>query len=274
MKKTIIYSFIILLLGMMSCSPIDNKEELTGSITADLIDATVNVEQILGKNVNKVTFECHSSINCQWTNGVKTVTGACGEMVMFAIGEQKVTLTGRCGDGSIITKEFPVTVDEMHYPVEPEYGYLCGDGEKTWVWDDELEAPLGNGGYLVHTLPEWWKITFNDMEQQCIDNKIPVEEGRNGSMTFVLNGMKLIKSGGSEGTFTFDMEKRVQINGEDWIIGKLYTKDVEVLMGALSPTTEYDIYIINDEKLYLGYAAPGTGQWGGCFFWCFRAKNS
>lgn len=273
MKKTILYSLMVFLLAITACTPIDDKDDMTGNLTADQIDATVNIEQIAGKNVNKVTFECHSPINCQWTNGVTTVTGACGEMPMFTTGAQTITLTGRCGDGSTITKEFPVTVDEMYYSVAPEYGYLCGDGEKSWVWDDDLNAPLGNGGYLVHTAPEWWKISFNDMEQQCIDNKIPVEEGRNGSMTFTLNGMKLTKSGGSEGTFTFDMQKRVQLNGADWTIGKLYTKNVEVLMGALSPTTEYDIYILNDEKLYVGYAAPGTGQWGGCFYWCFKAKK-
>ena len=95
----ILYAFAFFLVTLSACQPLDNREEMTGNISVEDIQATVRVEQINGKNVNKVFFECSSPISCQWSNGVETHATSSGEMLMFLTGEQTVTLTGLCGDG-------------------------------------------------------------------------------------------------------------------------------------------------------------------------------
>lgn len=271
MKKTIILSLLAVVMAFVACSPINDKDEMGGSITADQIIANVIVEKINGKNVNKVMFECNSPINCQWTNGVTTVAGSIGEMQMLLLGDQIITLTGLCGDGSIITKEFPITIEDIYYDVAPEYELLCGTGEKVWVWDDTVPHPTGNGGYLIHTAPAWWAIDLNGIDEQAQSNNIPLE-GRNGTMTLTLSGMKLTKSGGDEGKFSFDMSKTTVTSDGTWAIGKLYTNNVEVLLGFMHSTNEYDILKLDENTLHLASPDPGAGMWGGCWYWCFKAQ--
>lgn len=104
MKKIMIFSLLVASLSFAACDPIEDREEMTGSITVDQIQATVTVEQIDGQNVNKVFFECKSPISCQWTNGVDTKAGASGEMFLLLSGENTITLKGLCADGSIVEK--------------------------------------------------------------------------------------------------------------------------------------------------------------------------
>ena len=63
MKKIMIFSLLVASLSFAACDPIEDREEMTGSITVDQIQATVTVEQIDGQNVNKVFFECKSPIS-------------------------------------------------------------------------------------------------------------------------------------------------------------------------------------------------------------------
>lgn len=276
MKKIMIFSLLVASLLFAACDPIEDREKMTGSITADQIQATVTVEQIDGQNVNKVSFKCSSPISCQWSNGILTKAGSEGDMLMFIVGTQTVTLTGVCGDGSIVTKEFQVTVDKMHYDVDPVYGYLCGDGEKTWTWDDEVGGPWGNGSYLDNTTPGWWVLKLDELEGQA-SGKGYAGEGAGATMTFVLNGLKLQKSSGKEGTFSFDMSKQtLNGGGEVWACGKLYTSGAGILLPVIindeTSTGTFDILQVNDDKLYL--AAPRastTGAGGEATFWCFKA---
>lgn len=278
MKKIMIFSLLVAVISLIACDPIEDRDKMTGSITADQIQATVKVEQVNGKNVNKVTFECTSPINCQWTNGVLTKAGISGEMLMFVTGDQTITLTGICGDGSVIKKDFPVTVDDMYYDVAPEYGYFCGNGERTWTWDDEVSGPWGNGSYLGNTTPSWWVVSLNDVEGQA-SGKGYTGEGKGATMTFVLNGLKLLKSSGKEGTFSFDMSKQVlDSDGKVWSYGKLYTRGGGVLLPVIINDETYagtfEILQINDDKLYLAAPRAGVSSAGGeATFWCFKTVN-
>lgn len=277
MKKLMIFSLLVTVISLVACDPIDDRDKMTGSITADQIQAIVKVEQINGKNVNKVTYECSSPISCQWTNGVLTKAGANGEMIMFLEGNQTVTLTGICGDGSMITKEFSVTVDDMHYDVDPEYGYLCGNGEKTWTWDDEVAGPWGNGGYLGNTTPGWWVVGMNDIEAQASKRGYP-GDGAGATMTFMLNGLKIKKSTGKEGTFTFDMSKKIKNGDEVWSCGEFYIKKDGILLPMVLNDETYantlKILRIDNDKLYLAAPRAGVSSAGGeATFWCFKAVN-
>ena len=45
---------------------------------------------------------------------------------MFALGEQTITLTGLCKDGTFITRDYTVNIEEMKYEIEPQYAYFVG----------------------------------------------------------------------------------------------------------------------------------------------------
>lgn len=277
MKKITIILSLVALCVLASCDPIEIRYEMGDSITADQIVATAVPEVINGQNVNKVILECNSPINCQWSNGILQANSNYAEMLMFVPGTQTITLTGLCADGTKITKEFTVTIDAMHYEVAPEYGYFCGTGEKKWTWDASMGTPWGNGGYLSNVTPGWWCCDMAAIEGQAVEKGYPAD-GQNGYMTFVLNGLKLQKSDGAVGNFSFDMTKTTTgADGNIWGIGKLTTKGVNVLLGVQPNQSgfpmiyEYDILQLNDDRMYLACPEPGAGAWGTCWYWCFTA---
>ena len=53
MKKIMIFSLLVASLSFAACDPIEDREEMTGSITVDQIQATVTVEQIDGHSSDK-----------------------------------------------------------------------------------------------------------------------------------------------------------------------------------------------------------------------------
>lgn len=261
----ILYAFAFFLVTLSACQPLDNREEMTGNISVEDIQATVRVEQINGKNVNKVFFECSSPISCQWSNGVETHATSSGEMLMFLTGEQTVTLTGLCGDGSVVTKDFPVTVDELYYEVAPEYAMFCGSGEKTWTWQ-ETET-MGNGS-ATSGGPDWWTLNAEDMAEQCAGKNLDAD-GKGAYMTFVLNGMKMIKTSAdgkkTEGTFMFSMQETTEPVG----IGLLNLNGTNILCGhdfndpGFAAWSEYTIISLSEDKMVLGVKehAPNKNYW-------------
>lgn len=282
--KTLLYScMVVLCLLLSACSPREDSKEMTGGITADEVVATVRAEiGENGKTVNRVILDCASPILCKWTNGVETAVGSHAELKMFALGEQTITLTGMCGDGSLITRDYTVNIEEMKYEIEPQYGYFCGNGEKTWTWDTEVGSPWGTGGYGNDGQATWWALTVDGIDSEILNNNRTdwTDEGSGATMTLVLNGMKMVKSSGREGTFSFDMSQKITKtdadgNVVDWSIGKLYTNGVTVLFGMVANdwagASEYDILVLDDEKMVL--AAPSTvnAAFNEGTFWCFRA---
>jgi hypothetical protein len=284
MKKIFIYTLLSCLF-LIACEPVEDSKELTGSITADEIVATVKAEVAdNGKTVNKVILDCSSPILCKWSNGVESAVGAHAELKMFALGEQTITLTGLCKDGTFITRDYTVNIEEMKYEIEPQYAYFCGDGEKKWTWDSQVAKPWGNGGYGNDMGPAWWCMSPEEIDADIAGNNRTqwLGEGVNATMTFVLNGMKLIKSSGKEGTFHFDMTQKItktDANGNvvDWSIGKLYTNGTDVLFGMIAndwtSATEYDILVLDDQQMVLAAPCVAGAGWNEGTFWCFRAIN-
>lgn len=135
MKK--IY-LIFALLGMAlftACDPVE--EDYSNNIqqmTAEQLDVTVTVEQQNGKNVNKVKVVAENPLPIQISNGVNTVYSSSAELLLFGKGESLITVSAMNPDGSLITREFKVNVDEMYYEVDPTYNLLFGSGEKIWKW--------------------------------------------------------------------------------------------------------------------------------------------
>lgn len=277
MKKSIIYSLVILVAAIFACEPIELRDENSSPITADELDISATPVVVNGKNSNKVVLENHSPVNSLWDYGVGTTNRAADTVLLVVTGNTTIKFTGLNPDGTTITKEIQVTVDELSFPVPPEWGYLCGTGEKTWVWDETAGAVWGNGGYKGCAAPCWWT---ND--KASMDGNDP-DYGAEGYMVFSLSGSSLTKSNQSgsnqeAGTFSFDMSKQtIDDGGNVWAKGKLNTKNVTVLAGRQpnhgnAPVYEYDILQLDDDKLYLSWPEPGAGSWGTAWFWMFRKK--
>lgn len=290
MKKIVFLAMLAGALCMTSCDPAeDNTKNNTTAMTADQLQATVTVEQQNGKNVNKVKVIANNPLPVQITNGVNTVASSSAELLLFGTGENTIIVSALNPDGTILSKEFTVNVDEMFYDVPPQYALLCGSGEKTWGWDTSLNGNVwGNGGYLgtsaqafVEGDQNWWGTTPEDIANQANDYGFDPADAGDATMTFVLMGTKIIKSSGATGTFSFDMSKTtMSANNTDlWAIGKLYTTGGSILFPCKinsgdnpgNTLHEYDIMSLTEDKLILTYAPAGTAAWGEATWWRFKA---
>lgn len=278
MKKSIIFSMLVGTTMLIACNPIEDRDTMTGAITADQlkISATPVVKDGVNSNYIDLNSEGNACLS-SWDYGFGTLTTTKGTVKVMMAGDNDIVFSGMNADGTIIQKKITVHVDKL-YDVAPEYALFCGDaGTKTWVWDDVMGTPWGNGGYLGNTTPGWWTNNVDAIETQAIGKGYP-GDGKNGSMLFSLKGLKLTKSDGTSGSFSFDMTKTtLDGNGKTWGIGKFYTKSVNVLLG-IQPNdgnkviNEYDILKLDANHLYLACPEKGAGAWGACWFWCFKAK--
>ena len=280
MKKYI--NLLVIALSMFaSCEPIldrggigdviNSVEQLEATVTPVMNGTKTTNKVVVTKTTNKVVVNCTSPVVCQWSNGVKTYNTNNTELLLFIPGSQIVSLKAMTNDGKVLEKNFTVNVEEMTFPVPPEYAYFCGTGEKTWTWAET--NCFGNGhAYAwdpVNTYPEWWILSPSNVTSQCSGKGLP-NEGAGATMTFTLVGMKMSlkdASGNviSSGNFDFDMAP----DGHNWSIGTLSLKNTNILFGydlngGLVPWTQYSIMEINDNVLRLG-AKGADAYW----FWVF-----
>jgi len=277
MNKSIIFSMLFAV-ALVACDPIEDRQPMGGAVTAEQLNIKATPIVVDGKNSNKIVLENNSPVLSLWDYGLGTTNKAYDEVLLVLKGENKIVFTGLNADGTKITKELTVNVDELSFEVPKEWALLCGDGAKTWVWDDTQPegAVWGNGGYLGNKEPGWWKVAIADLDEQAAG------EGAGSEMIFSTSGSTLTKNrsnGTTEaGTFSFDMSKQtMDEGGKVWGIGKLYTKNVTILVGKSpdeegAPAYEFDILNLTDDQMALAYAVPGTGAWGTAYFWMFKAK--
>lgn len=262
-------------LMMTACDPAEDRDVLSGAITAENLQISATPVVVDGKNSNRIELNsdgvaCLSSWN--YGNGITTSTNTIVELVLP--GTNDIIFTGLNHDGTSITKTLTVEVETL-IDVPAEWGILCGTGEKSWVWDDtQADAVWGNGGYLASVSPSWWKVKLSEIDDQAPG------EGDGAEMVFSVKGSSLtkIKSDGTseKGSFAFDMTaKKILVDGTVWAKGKLTTKNVAVLCGIQpnasgAPVYEYDILTLSDTKMVLSFPEPGDG--GAAWFWVFKAK--
>ncbi|WDF67307.1 hypothetical protein PQ465_13435 [Sphingobacterium oryzagri] len=275
--KNLAYSFFIIsVLWLFGCEPIENRLDIGSAISADQLQLTATPLIVDGKKSNKVILDNKSPVLSSWDYGVGITQRKTDTVLLVATGENEIVFTGLNPDGSKISKTLSVIVDELSFPVPLEWGFLTDGGEKSWVWDTQKPAVWGNGGYMGNVAPAWWTL------QESAINGQAAGEGVGAKMIFSLRGATLskVKSTGQTdvGAFSFDMTKKITLaDGTVWAKGKLTTKGVTVLCGISpnegnAPVYEYDILLINGNELVLCYPEPGVGAWGTAWFWVFRAE--
>lgn len=293
MKK--IYLIFALLSGALftACDPVEDDygNNTSGIASADDIKVTVTVETQNGKNVNRVHVDADgNAVPIQLSNGVNIAYAPVADFLLFNKGENTIYISAQNPDGAVLSKEIVVNVDEMTYEVDPTYGILCGSGEKVWTWDMEtldIQADTGeprvwgNCGYLSSshdTFTGWWGVGCNGIPQQISDYGYGLADGGSATMTFILNGLRIEKSSGGKGTFSFDMSATTTAaDGSLWSIGKLYTTGESVLfpimINAGTKVQEYDIMTLDEGQLYLSAPSAGASAWGEATFWRFKAVD-
>lgn len=274
MKKSILYISILILL-FAACDPVENRLPMGDPITAEQLNLSVTPIKVNGKNSNKIVMENHSPVMSSWNYGVGVSQKMTDTVLLVITGDNDIIFTGLNPDGSTINKTLTVNIEELTFPVPKEWGYLCGDGEKEWVWAQT--APWGNGGYLASYKPEWWVLDLAGINGQAPG------EGPNTSMVFSISGASLTKKRNdgtsTKGSFSFDMKKKkVTSGGASWAIGQFKTVGTTILCGISPdegkvPVNTLDILELTENRLVLSYAPAGTGEWGTAYFWVFVPKN-
>lgn len=272
MRNKIMYIWMVLLLLVVACEPVEKRLPMGDAITAEQLDIAAAPLLVNGKRSNKVAVVNHSPVLSSWDYGVGVSYKMVDTVLMVIDGDNDIIFTGLNPDGTFISKTLTVNIEELSFDVPPEWGYLCGDGEKEWVW--EAGTPWGNGGYLANDGPAWWLVDHDGIEGQVEG------EGPNTSMTFSISGASMTKyrnNGTQEsGSFTFDMSKtKAKDNGDIWAIGEMKFVGTTVLCGIFpgeGTVDTFDIIELTPDRLVLANAPAGTGAWGTAYFWVFVPK--
>ena len=287
--KNFLGIFVITIISMMaliSCEPVENRLEMKGGVTEADVKAKVIVELVVreGKKSNYIHFNSESLVNCvtSFTHGLGTFVGKEGTVQGFVVaGNFDIIVNVLNADGTSLPPiSFPVTVEEC-FDVDPEWAIFCGSGEKVWTWDengDDNSRVWGNGAYKVSPVPDWWGRTVDEMDEEVPGN------GKGATMTFSASGATLtkLKTDGvtEKGTFSFDMSKKIEdVEGNNWSIGHLSTKEITVLngkqqnVGENPPLYEYEILKLTEDEMVLGWPTgsdPDVGPWSEAWYWFFK----
>lgn len=276
MRNKIYYIAIALLMfAVGACDPVEKRLDMGNAMTAEQLDISASPIVVDGKRSNKVAVVNHSPVLSSWDYGIGVSYKMVDTVLMVLEGDNDIVFKGLNPDGTFIEKTITVNIEELSFPVPPEWGYLCGNGEKEWVW--AATNCWGNGGYLASDGPAWWILGPNDVEGQVKG------EGSNASMIFSINGASLTKrrNDGTEkkGSFSFDMKKTKETSGGViWAIGQFKVVGTTILCG-ISPdegsieVNTFNILKLTEDRLVLSYAPPGTGEWGTAYFWVFVPKK-
>lgn len=272
MKRKTIYILSLAAIAMFSaCDPIENRDSIGKSITAEQLDITATPIMVDGKKSNRVILENHSPVLSHWDYGTGKTIKQSDTILMVLPGEHDIYFTGYNPDGTAIEKSLTVTIDELTYPVPVEYGQLFGSGTKTWKWR-EFSSAWGMGGYLSDMGPSWWPVGIDELDGMLVKG-----EGRGASFTLGLRGNKMTKTRNDGTSENGNCELRLDLKlnkaggGGLWSLGKLKTT-ITIPCGILfhsdnKEVFEYDIIQLTDDKLVLAAPETGAGAWGTCWYW-------
>lgn len=267
--------YVCSIFTLFGCDPIEKRLDIGSEITANELNITAVPLMVNGKRSNKIIVNNNSPVLSSWDYGTGMTQKKTDTVLMVVTGENEIIFTGLNPIGTKVSKTLSVTVDELTFPVPPEWAFLTDGKEKTWKWDETKPAVWGSAGYLVQFAPAWWTFKEDGVAAQGPG------EGLGAKMVLSLRGAKLnkMKSTGEteDGTFSFDMSQITKdTQGKVWSIGKFKTKGTTILIGKSPdegniPVYEFDIISLNNKELVLAYAPPGAGEWGTAYFWVFRS---
>jgi len=275
---------IAAMLVVVSCEPIENRNELKGKVTDDDIAKYIKIEQEIrnGKKSNFFTFASDGlKANVQFKHGLGTVTvSSMGKKVQCFVvaGNQEIIVRVLNPDASeIVEKIYPYTVEEA-FDVAPQWAMLCGTGSKTWTWDESADPDCYGMGDVFANTPGWWVPAWG---ADTLDEL----EWKGATMTFSAIGAALTKTrtNGSKavGQFGFNMyvEPKPTFKRSK---GQFTTVGTTILnaknyMDSHDIENKFEIIDLSNNKLHLitidmagrdTYNAEAAG-WGQATHWIF-----
>lgn len=123
MKK--IFLFLAAVCLLLACDPTSEDIKNGGNISADELKAKSSVtvdKDASGQNGNVITCTTSAPVNAKWTISGKDFYSSYATKKV-KLGEHTVTLTGLCADGTVVTVDFPVTVQTITDPLNKYYIY-------------------------------------------------------------------------------------------------------------------------------------------------------
>jgi hypothetical protein len=288
MKQFMIALFVA---ALTACEPVAERYSIGTVYTAGQLDISVSPIVVDGKQSNKIILKNNTPILGEWNYGTGVSRLPVDTVLILRKGNVNITFNGLNADGSEITKTQSVTVEELSFAIPAEWQYLCGPtGEKEWTWDETWEAVWAESGYRIAFMPDdpdWWWYWMTPEE---LDEYIDPGYGRGASMTFsIVENTVFARTSGDgalseTGSFSLDMNKITYAEDEEtvWAKGKLYLYGSTILCGkipaggdyeTMSPVYEFDILELNEDRLVLAAAPPGSEPWWPAYFWIFKPES-
>ncbi len=291
MKKIYFAAVSLVAMSMMACDPaveeIDSTPvQLTESQLADRVIVTQEGKSdLFSYTTNPATYV---QIRYADDNSLLAAgTAGTFRVPVFSQGNFKVLTLNTVGKAVESSKSYPVEEWEVTDVLKTIIGNDFENG-KAWTWDTELNADggcWGNAGYQAGAFDgnsingQWWGCPndgFSGQLNHSNTGKLTGEEEAGAYLVFNKNQlMKYDASGKLLNTGTFSVDGKANNIGSEF--GYLNTSEGALLWpfmingGGFMPTT-FEIAFLSDKRLQLVYAKDGTGSWGECTWWAFKAK--
>lgn len=274
MKKGIIYLVAAALL-IGSCTPIEDREEPGPVVPASEFEYSIT--SMPGADYKLILNNTTPGVMFSWDYAWGVTRKQHDTIRMLVPGTYKIKITATTAGGIVLDeKEVTITQPDPNAFQEPEWAYLTNlAAGKTWVWDNTVAGPWGNGGFKGCNAPCWWVVNMTDLAGRGVatdEMKFDLNGGRNLTLTAakVPNAYKGVTKG------TFDISLGSYFPG--WDVGKLSTTNVTVINGIQTNAgnqieDEFYILKLTNNQLVLCAPEPGvTGDWGSAWFWMFKPK--
>jgi hypothetical protein len=168
MKKINIFSFLLVLITLFSCDPIEDRNELTGSLSPDEIKISVTVDG------NNIYLENQTpGILPYWDYGTGFSNKNKETVYQPFAGEHTIKFTayGVGLKGTTVERKVTVKNNDLEYFKNPDsWNLLTANGAgKTWVWDiNKPNGKLwGNGSEMMNDV-EWWGPSIADLTKDGV----------------------------------------------------------------------------------------------------------
>lgn len=260
MKATKIIIGILATGLLCACNPIEDRNELTGSLNPEDINISVSVSG------NTITMENKTQgIIPYWDYGTGFSNKNKESILQPFAGEHSIKFTafGVGYKGTTVEKKVVVEKNDMEYfKVPVSWNLLSGDGKgKTWVWNLDKEHPYGNGSEMM-TDVEWWGPGVPAMKS---------DGTAYDEMTFDLQGAANFSLTHKKADGTVLSVEKAFFKTYPTTYNKQTFNQVEIIGGKISKGTDnnlsYDIVKLNENELVLRERHSGFA-----WIYFFKAK--
>ncbi len=291
--KKIYLALPLAVLLFTACDPSEDDKSTPAAMTSEQMASQITITQDPA-NSNCITLNTGRAGYVKITDDAGSVvyqgTGGYFEVSPGGATDQTWTIEHANFDGTTTAVKKSITISQ-YLNVAPEWKYFTDMSSKTWTWDTDWRADGGAWGNLGYKAGDnaqfvndgngiWWGCPPADLSgqtQHSAGDRQPGEEDPNAYMVWTLAGKqiqcfdasgKLIR----KGTFNFDMS-----TADDWKKGDLTTSAGAILFpfkinGNGKEPTSFEIMQIDESKMKLIFAEPGTGSWSEATWWAFKKK--